>query len=1001
MGSTNGSTLDATLAAFHETDPPGTPLTASEVAEELDCSRRAAYDRLMQLSDRGTLETKKVGARGRIWWRPVATADSDVSQSQAMSLVTNVIEDVEVGAFVLDADFDVVWANDTVERYFGLEDVDIVGRSKHELIDEHIRDVVADAETFTETVFESYEENASSRSFECHVTPEDRRERWLEHRSRPIETGRYAGGRVELYYDVTERRRTSDVLNERERELRRERDLVEQILESSPVGISVLSREGDLERANERAQALRGVDPDEDDRLVAAERDIYDETGEPVADEDRPFYRVTEKGEPVRGWEIQLAVPGENRRWLSINATPIRNEDGDVERVVTTSQDVTQLKEQALRLERQQADLRRELDEVFERIDDAFYALDDDWRFAYVNERAEDMLGTSAPELLGREFWEVFPKADDSRTGDAFHRAIEQQESVMYEEYLERLDVWLSVTAYPSESGLSVYFRDVTDRKERELELQRYERIIETIEDGVYVLDADSRIVTVNSAFEKLTGYDREELVGQLPSLLVIDDEDVEHAETLHEELRANDRSTARFEEDIETRDGDRLTVEARFALYEMGDGETGRVGVIRDISDRIEYQNHLERQREQLSALNDLNAIVRDITTAVIEQSTRQEIETTVCQRLAESDAYEFAWLAEVDPRKQSIEPLVEAGVDGYLDAIQLSADFEESVGRGPAGRAVQTEEIQVVEDVFDDPDFAPWLEQAREYGYSAAAAIPILYEGTLYAILGVYADRDGAFQGQERTVVGQLGDIVGHAIASIERKRALMSDEVVELQFRVRDVFEWLDVSSTTDGSIALEQTIPLSDDEYLVYGTATGDSTAALEELVAEHPAWESLTVIAETDDRTRFEFVETDSTLTATIGDHGGYVQHARFEDGDYNLTVHLAPSGDVRTIIDAVRESYPGAEMVTRRQVSRTADVQRKARRAVMETMTDRQLATLEAAYYAGFFDSPRESSGGEVADSLDISAPTFHSHIRKAERKLVAALLGEDIPGDA
>src|SRR6056297_3013420 len=240
MGSTNGSTLDTTLAVFDGTNPPGTPLTASEVAEELDCSRRTAYDRLMQLSDRGTLETKKVGARGRVWWRPGGTTGAETrdraARTQSPSLVKTVLDDVGVGVFVLDADFDVTWANATVERYFGLEDVDVVGRSKRDLIDAELRDVVADDETFATTLFESYERNEIARSFECRVTPGDgRQERWLEHNSKPIESGALAGGRVEVYYDVTERRRTGDVLHQRERELRRERDLVEQILESSPV----------------------------------------------------------------------------------------------------------------------------------------------------------------------------------------------------------------------------------------------------------------------------------------------------------------------------------------------------------------------------------------------------------------------------------------------------------------------------------------------------------------------------------------------------------------------------------------------------------------------------------------------------------------------------------------------------------------------------------------------------------------------------------------------
>jgi predicted DNA binding protein len=60
---------------------------------------------------------------------------------------------------------------------------------------------------------------------------------------------------------------------------------------------------------------------------------------------------------------------------------------------------------------------------------------------------------------------------------------------------------------------------------------------------------------------------------------------------------------------------------------------------------------------------------------------------------------------------------------------------------------------------------------------------------------------------------------------------------------------------------------------------------------------------------------------------------------------------------------------------------------------VADELTDRQRAALEAAYYAGFFEWPREHSGESVADSLGVSPPTFHQHIRAAENKVMQAFL--------
>jgi predicted DNA binding protein len=60
-----------------------------------------------------------------------------------------------------------------------------------------------------------------------------------------------------------------------------------------------------------------------------------------------------------------------------------------------------------------------------------------------------------------------------------------------------------------------------------------------------------------------------------------------------------------------------------------------------------------------------------------------------------------------------------------------------------------------------------------------------------------------------------------------------------------------------------------------------------------------------------------------------------------------------------------------------------------------ENLTERQWAAVEAGYFGGFFDTPRHRSGEDIARSLDISPPTFHQHLRKAERKLLEIVFAE------
>ncbi|NEU56180.1 PAS domain-containing protein [Halorussus sp. MSC15.2] len=180
-------------------------------------------------------------------------------------------------------------------------------------------------------------------------------------------------------------------------------------------------------------------------------------------------------GEPVYDRVLQVELSDGNRRWLSVNAAPVLNDDGDVERVITTAEDVTDIKERERKLE-------DELSEIFGRVTDAFYALDDEWQFTHANERAEELIDYRGEGLVGRDLWEVFEWATDSKLGEEYRTAMETQEPTSFEFYYpEPLAAWYEVHAYPSDTGLSVYFRDVTDRKERERELEESERRYRTL----------------------------------------------------------------------------------------------------------------------------------------------------------------------------------------------------------------------------------------------------------------------------------------------------------------------------------------------------------------------------------------------------------------------------------------------------------------------------------------------------------------------------------------
>jgi signal transduction histidine kinase/DNA-binding NarL/FixJ family response regulator len=124
-----------------------------------------------------------------------------------------------------------------------------------------------------------------------------------------------------------------------------------------------------------------------------------------------------------------------------------------------------------------------------DRMTDAFHVLDTEWRITYINDRAREILHEAMPaderdqttNLHGKRLWDVVPDAVDTPFYEKYTEAMRTQEAVTFEEYYEPLGRWFEVRAYPSSTGLSVYFRDVTKRKAYEERLQRRESLLTRI----------------------------------------------------------------------------------------------------------------------------------------------------------------------------------------------------------------------------------------------------------------------------------------------------------------------------------------------------------------------------------------------------------------------------------------------------------------------------------------------------------------------------------------
>lgn len=164
--------------------------------------------------------------------------------------------------------------------------------------------------------------------------------------------------------------------------------------------------------------------------------------------------------------EIEIISAKKKRKWIRIIGDAVF-ENGNCEKVYGSFQDIDIRK----KAEETAKSLFRERNTILERIDDGFFATDKNWIVTYWNSAAERMIDVPKEQILNKNLWEVFPPDESSFYYDHYTTAMKDNKANRVETYDESLKKWLEVSMYPSIDGLSVYFKDINDRKDSEIKL--------------------------------------------------------------------------------------------------------------------------------------------------------------------------------------------------------------------------------------------------------------------------------------------------------------------------------------------------------------------------------------------------------------------------------------------------------------------------------------------------------------------------------------------------
>jgi predicted DNA binding protein len=235
-------------------------------------------------------------------------------------------------------------------------------------------------------------------------------------------------------------------------------------------------------------------------------------------------------------------------------------------------------------------------------------------------------------------------------------------------------------------------------------------------------------------------------------------------------------------------------------------------------------------------------------------------------------------------------------------------------------------------------------------------------------------------------------LGRSIGSAVNAVGSKRLISTDTVVAVtvDLTAAEAFPFR-LAAAADCELAYETSRYDPDGEFVGLFTVRGTDPERVCEIAAEDDHIVDTRILAETDDGAVVQFRLPDASLVRLLADYGAHLEDLTANGAAGRLSFEASDETSARALVERLEDSY-GAELAAYREGAPDQPTIKEFQSAVEERLTDRQSTALRRAYASGFFAWPRDVDGERLAEAMGVSPPTFHQHLRAAQRKVFAEL---------
>lgn len=448
--------------------------------------------------------------------------------------------------------------------------------------------------------------------------------------------------------------------------------------------------------------------------------------------------------------------------WFDLYAFPI--EEPEKKRVAILFRNITERK----RVEEEIKNLSEHNRSILESITDAFFAIDREWRFTYINPQGEQILNRQPGDLLGKVIWESYPGLIGSEFEDAYRRAMYEYASSSVIAFYPDHNRWYEVHVYPASNGITIYFRNITERRQTEEELRQsreeaerqrrlYDTFLSNMPDLAYVFDLNHRFTYANKILLQMWGKTWDEAIGKTclelgyePWHAEMHDREIEQVIATKQPIRGEVPFNGTF---------GRRIYDYIFVPILGADGEVEAVaGTTRDITDR-----------EQIEIRN---RFIMQIDEAVRPLETPEEITLTLARMLGEHMGVNRCAYAEVEADEDHF----------FIPGDYTAGDTHSIVGRYSMRNFGETvlklmreNKPYVVDDVDNDEQVTEEdLAAYRQTAIQAVICVPLHKNGRFAACMAVHQKVPRHWTQEEIDLVSFISNRFWE---SIERARVVKS--------------------------------------------------------------------------------------------------------------------------------------------------------------------------------------------------------------------------------